>query len=85
MSQAEFARMCGIGPAAWNNAETGDNRIGLDNALALRRATGATLDYIYCNDSAALPHALAVEIAKLDPLSLSARNGHLKVTRAAAR
>ena len=30
MSQSEFARRCGIGVAAWNNAETGDNRIGLD-------------------------------------------------------
>jgi len=66
MSQSEFARLCGIGVAAWNNAETGDNRIGLDNAMALRRITGATLDYVFCGDIAAMPHSLMIEIEKLD-------------------
>lgn len=65
ISQSEFARLCGIGIAAWNNAETGDNRIGLDNAIALRRKTGATLDFIFCDDASGLPHFLAVEIARL--------------------
>lgn len=65
ISQAEFARLCDISPAAWNNAETGDNRLGLDNAINVSRRTGASLDYIYLGDVAHLPHALAAEIEKL--------------------
>lgn len=65
MSQAEFCRLCGINRQAWNNAETGDNRIGLDAAKAVRMRTGATLDYIYEGDHRAMPHALTVEIERL--------------------
>ena len=65
MSQAEFSRLCDIGRAAWNNAETGDNRIGIDNAMAVARRTGVSLDYIYLGDQRGLPHAMAVEIARL--------------------
>jgi hypothetical protein len=32
---------------AWNNAETGDNLIGIANAMKLCRATGVTLGWIY--------------------------------------
>jgi transcriptional regulator with XRE-family HTH domain len=73
MSQAEFSRLCGIGAAAWNNAETGDNRIGLDSALAIRRRTGVSLDYIFEGDPAGLPHVLAVEIEKLSERKSSKR------------
>jgi transcriptional regulator with XRE-family HTH domain len=66
MSQAEFARLCNIGAAAWNNAETGDNRIGIDAAMSVVRRTGVSLDYIYFGNPAGLPHALAVEIEKLE-------------------
>jgi transcriptional regulator with XRE-family HTH domain len=66
MSQAEFCRLCEIGRAAWNNAETGDVRIGLDNANAVRRRTGAGLNYIYHAEIRDLPHALAIEIARLE-------------------
>jgi|GEM_PF-2829641 len=65
MSQAEIARRTGISHQAWNNAETGDNRIGLDNAMLLCGVTGASLDYIYFGNRAGLPHALAIEIDKL--------------------
>ena len=65
MSQAEFCRLCGISRAAWNNAETGDNRIGLDNAKLVRQRTGVGLDYIYEGDMRALPHAIAMEINRL--------------------
>jgi transcriptional regulator with XRE-family HTH domain len=66
MSQSEFARFCGIGIAAWNNAETGDNRIGLDNAIAITKRTGVSLDYIYFGQRAYVPHGLAVEIERLE-------------------
>jgi transcriptional regulator with XRE-family HTH domain len=65
MSQAEFARLCGFGRAALNNVETGDNRMGLDNANAVRARTGVGLDYIYHGDLRDLPHALAIEINRL--------------------
>lgn len=67
MSQAEMSRLCGIGRQAWNNAETGDNRLGIDNAMALARRTGASLDYIYFGNARGLPHELAVAIEALAP------------------
>jgi transcriptional regulator with XRE-family HTH domain len=66
ISQSAFARLCGIGVSAWNNLETGDSRIGIDNAMALARRTGASLDYIYFGDPRGLPHALAIEIERLE-------------------
>lgn len=73
ISQAEFARLCGIGRQAWNNVETGDNRIGIDNALAVRRRTGVGLDYIYENDLRDLPHAMAIEINRLQSPKAAAK------------
>ncbi len=66
ISQSEFARRCDIGIAAWNNAETGDNRIGVDSALKLWHVTGVGLDYVFHGDMRTVPHALAVEIQKLE-------------------
>ena len=65
LSQAELCRRTGIGPAAWNNAETGDNRMGVDNAMELCRATGVTLDWIFLGHRGGLPQKLAVDIEKL--------------------
>jgi len=73
ISQSEFARTCGIGISAWNNAETGDNRIGIDNAMAVVRRTGASLDFIYFGERAGLPHALAIEIERLEKAGLAKR------------
>lgn len=67
MAQAEFARLCDISPPGWNNYETGDNRISLENARKVRRRTGVGLNYIFDGDQRDLPHALAVEIEKLEP------------------
>jgi transcriptional regulator with XRE-family HTH domain len=66
ISQAEFARLCEIAAPAWNNFETGDNRISIDNALAVARRTGVGLDFIYRGERAGLPHAFAVEIERLE-------------------
>lgn len=47
LTQARLCRITGISAAAWNNAETGDARIGIDNAILLCDATGLTLDWVY--------------------------------------
>ena len=65
LSQVELCRHIGINAAAWNNVETGDNRIGLDNALQLCRTLGVTLDWIYRGDVSGLPQSLAAEIARV--------------------
>jgi len=65
LSQAELCRRVGISPAAWNNAETGDNRLRVDNAMELCKATGVTLDWIYLGHRAGLPQKLAVDIERL--------------------
>jgi len=64
MSQAEFARLCGITAPAWNNVETGDNRIGIDSAMAAARSTRVTLDYIYFGNSDYVPHIIEIEKIK---------------------
>jgi DNA-binding XRE family transcriptional regulator len=46
-SQAGLCRIARISPQTWNNAETGDNLIGIGNAIKLCRATGITLGWIY--------------------------------------
>jgi transcriptional regulator with XRE-family HTH domain len=62
LSQAELCRRTGIGKAAWNNAETGDNRIGLDAALALARTFGIGLDWTYRGILRDIPSDLAKKI-----------------------
>lgn len=64
ISQAEFARMCNLTAPALNNAETGDNLIGLQAAKNVHRRTGATLDYIFFGNRNTMPHALMVAIEK---------------------
>ena len=63
--KAQFARLCGLTPQAWNNAESGQNQIGIQSAVQICCMTGVTLDYIFRGNSSALPYSLAVQIAKL--------------------
>lgn len=58
--------MIGCGVSAWNNSETGDARIGLDNAIKLRRVTGVSLDYIYDADRKQMPYNIMREIEKIE-------------------
>jgi transcriptional regulator with XRE-family HTH domain len=67
LSQSAFARLCGINPTAWNNAETGYSNLGIAIAIKIARQTGVTLDYLFLGNPAGLPFALAVEIMKLPP------------------
>jgi transcriptional regulator with XRE-family HTH domain len=74
LDQAEIARRAGISASAWNNAETGDNRIGISNAIKLRTAFNIGLDYVFCGDLRVLPAELQREIARLNaPQSRSKR------------
>src|SRR3990167_10117768 len=57
-NQAAFARLIGITTQAWNNYECGRNRIQLDEAKKVWRATGADLQWIYVGDASRLPASL---------------------------
>lgn len=54
-SQAELCRRSGISKQSWNNAETADERISVDNAIKLCRTTHVTLDWVYRGSRALLP------------------------------
>lgn len=52
LNKAAWSRLVGITPQAWNNVEGSKNlpaanRISLDQALLVCRATGVSLDFIY--------------------------------------
>jgi transcriptional regulator with XRE-family HTH domain len=66
LKQAALCRMTGISTSAWNNAETGDARIGVDNAIVLCQTTGVTLDWIFRGVRAGLPHPILERIRELE-------------------
>jgi hypothetical protein len=61
LSHVDLCRTTSISPEAWNNAETGDNLIGIVNAKKLCGATGVTLDWIYQGVRSNLPKVIAQE------------------------
>lgn len=63
LSQAEICRQTGIKAQAWNNAETGDNRLTVVNALKLCRRYGLTTDWLYRGDARQLAAELAHRVA----------------------
>lgn len=64
LSQASLCRATGIPTNTWNNAETADNRLGLDEAIKLCRYAGVTLDWIYRGIRTHLPQVIAEEIVR---------------------
>lgn len=46
-NQAQWCRLTGIEPQAWNNYESGLRRISIDQAIKVCQATGVTTDWIY--------------------------------------
>ncbi len=66
LTQARLCRLAGINPQAWNNAETGDARLGLDSALKLCQATGLTLDWIYRGSRIGLPVEISEAIGRAE-------------------
>jgi len=65
LTQAALCRTTGISTAAWNNAETGDARIGLDNAILLCQATGLTLDWVFRGVRGGLPGPINEAIGRI--------------------
>lgn len=85
ISQAEICRRTGITPPTWNNYEKGLHRVALAEAHKIRRATGATLDYIYLGDPKAMPFDLMGRIEmvrKLDAAAVAAAGKSRRKTAA---
>ena len=66
LSQAELCRITGIETTRWNNAETADNRIGIEDAAKLCRATGVTMDWIYRGVRQNLPAKVLEGLARIE-------------------
>jgi DNA-binding XRE family transcriptional regulator len=72
MKKAPWSRFVGITPQAWNNVEGTEtspaaNRISVDEALKVCRATGVGLNWIFRGDRDDVPIKVALELQKLDP------------------
>lgn len=66
LAEAEFARLCGITPPAFNNFAAGRSRIGLNNAIRVRAKTGAGLEFIYFGVRTLLPQAIDAAIDQIE-------------------
>jgi len=64
LTQVRLCKIADMSLTAWNNAETGDNRISIDLAIKFCDATGATLDWIYRGISSGLPTAIQEAMAE---------------------
>lgn len=58
LTQKEYAEKIGQKRATINNWESGDYRLSLDGALALRKTYGLSLDFMYEGIADALPMTL---------------------------
>ncbi|MCG7574876.1 helix-turn-helix domain-containing protein [Phaeobacter sp. CNT1-3] len=58
LNQADYASKAGLKRAQLNNWESGDYRLSLDGALALRDTYGLSLDFLYVGIADALPMTL---------------------------
>lgn len=58
LNQLEYARLAGVKRSQLSNWETGQQRVSIDGALALRRTYGLSLDFIYEGIDDALPMSL---------------------------
>ncbi len=65
LSQAEICRRSGIAKSAWNNAETADNRLSLNDAIRLWEAFEIDLRWTFLGKIGGLPHDLAKKVEKL--------------------
>lgn len=62
LSQEQYANLIGSKRTALTNWETGQGRVSLDAALALRKKFGLSLDFIYEGIDDALPMSLRKEL-----------------------
>jgi transcriptional regulator with XRE-family HTH domain len=58
LDQADYAMKAGLKRAQLNNWESGNYRLSVDGALALRRTYGLSLDFMYEGIDDALPMTL---------------------------
>lgn len=63
LDQTAFAGRAGLKNQTYSNWESGNFRISIDGALALRETYGLSLDFIYCGNLDALPHKIAKALA----------------------
>lgn len=66
-----FAEGAGLSKTQMSNWQTGQVRISLEGALALRETYGLSLDFIYFGNLDALPYRLAKELASNPRVSAS--------------
>jgi transcriptional regulator with XRE-family HTH domain len=65
-SQAEICRRTGLTTQAWNNYERALGRPDIDPAIAIVRATGVSLDWIYLGVEATLPAMVLDGIRRIE-------------------
>jgi len=58
MDQLDYATKAGLKRSQLSNWETGGSRLSLDGALALRKAYGLSLDFLFAGVDDALPMTL---------------------------
>lgn len=58
MEQKEYAEAAGLKRSAYSNWETGDYRLSLDGARALRKTYGLSLDFLFEGEDEALSMTL---------------------------
>lgn len=70
MTQAQICRETGISASSWNNAETGDHRLSLDQALKIYEVFGVDPTWIYLGHTGFLRQAAGKELAdKIEALT----------------
>lgn len=69
-TQAEVARTAKISKSAWNNALTGDNRLGVNDAIKLWQAYQIDLKWTYLGIPTGLPHDIKKKIDELKAAGL---------------
>lgn len=69
LTQKEYAERIGQKRPALNNWESGDYRLSLDGALALRETYGLSLDFMYSGNADTLP--MTLRNAWIDRLTVS--------------
>jgi len=72
LTQREYSERAGLERSQLKNWETGNYRLSLDGALALRQTYGLSLDFLICGVSDALP--MALRNAWLEGVALGTQN-----------
>lgn len=72
MTQKEYAAKAGLKRAQLNNWESGDYRVSIDGARALRRTYGLSLDFIFEGIADALPMTLRNALLE-SPLEIASK------------